>query len=234
MNIAGFQPLSLLDYPGVIASIVFTQGCVFRCAYCHNPALISHTSETPLIPQEEIFAQLRKNKRMVEGVCITGGEPTIQAGLEEFIQRLKREQFLVKLDTNGFHPTLVKRLIEKKLVDYIAMDLKHTWDHYTNVTRVGGAQVTANCRKTFELIQQSGVPHEFRTTICPEFHTEEEVIQIATQLAPGSRYALQPIRYGVTLDPDLVATPSTVPLNVHKIVKALHEQRPDLEVITRE
>ena len=230
MMIAGFQTLSLLDYPGVISSIIFTQGCVFRCSYCHNPELIPHTAKSTTITQEEILTKLRRHRNMVEGVCITGGEPTIHPDLPELIRKLKQERFLVKLDTNGINPRMITRLIDEHLVDYLAMDLKHVWEKYDEVARSGSPRTPENCKRSFEVIQRSSIPHEFRTTAYAGLHTEEELIQIGAQLQHGERYAIQPIRYGVTFDSDLTALPS---LNIERIVEKLGSLRPDLELIVR-
>ena len=230
MIIAGFQELSLIDYPGLISAIVFTQGCVFRCPYCHNPELVPRTSQSPAISLEEILTKLRRHRNMIEGVCITGGEPTIHHDLPDCIRTLKREGFLVKLDTNGINPGMVKRLIDERLVDYFAMDLKHVWERYEEVAQTGSARITDTCKQTFELIQQSDVRHEFRTTVYSGLHTEDDIIQIGTQLQKGERYVIQPIRYGVTLNPDLETTP---PLEIERIMERLHSLRPDLEVVLR-
>lgn len=221
--------MSLIDYPGVIAAVIFTQGCPFRCAYCHNPDII-RASDGTRTAYDDILVKLRQHRKMLEGVCITGGEPTMQADLPEFIRTLKREGFLVKLDTNGVHPHMVELLIRQRLVDYIAMDIKHLWEKYETVIRSGGSKTVENCRQTYELIQQSGVRHEFRTTACPGMHTEDDLLRIGLALQPGERYALQPVRYGVTLDPALPIMPS---LNVEGVAEQLRELRPDMEVLVR-
>jgi len=230
MIIAGLQTLSLIDYPGVISAVIFTQGCVFRCPYCHNPELIPRESSQSNMSTEEVLTTLCRHKNMIEGVCITGGEPTMHHDLPDLIRALKQERFLVKLDTNGIHPTMIKQLIDEHAVDYLAMDLKHVWKSYDEVIRTEGARSTENCRQTFELIQGSHVAHEFRTTVCPELHTEEDIIQIASQLKQGERYILQPIRYGKTLDTEL--KPSS-PLNYQLLMEKIRVLRPDLELRIR-
>lgn len=232
MMISGFQPLTLLDYPGLISSIVFTQGCPFRCAYCHNPDLVptqaSHPEQT--VSTETVLNHLRTHKRMIEGLCITGGEPTMQPDLPDFIKQVRRLGMRVKLDTNGVHPRMIEQLIQEQLVDYFAMDLKHTWEHYANVIGVHQEQVLRNCQETFKLIQASGVPHEFRTTVYSGFHSSEDLIRIASQLKNGERYALQEIRYGTTLDPHLAQTP---PLNLETTADAVRHAFPLLQVEVR-
>lgn len=230
MIIAGFQSLSLLDYPGIIASIVFTQGCIFRCPYCHNPQLVPRAASLPTISDKEVFAKLLQHQKMIEGVCITGGEPTIHPDLPDFIRELKRMRFLVKLDTNGINPPMVKQLFDERLVDYIAMDLKQTWDKYDQVVQAGVGHVVENCKQTYELISRSGVQHEFRTTIYSGLHTESDIIEMGARLPEGERYILQPIRYGGTLDPELKQLPS---LDVERISRGLKALRPDLEILIR-
>ncbi len=229
MNIAGFQPLSLTDYPGILSSIVFTQGCPFRCAYCHNPELISTTTPAS-VSEDVVFDHLQKNRKMLEGVCITGGEPTIQAGLREFIERVKSMGFLVKLDTNGVHPRVVRSFLEAGIIDYVAMDLKNVWSRYVDVVRTGTDAVVKNCRETFQLIRDSGVAHEFRTTICPGVHTEEDFMEMGSYLRAGESWYIQETRLGNTLDPDL---PSSIPFSVPNLVTQLKEAYPSVEIATR-
>lgn len=199
MMIAGFQKLSLLDFPGVIASIVFTQGCAFRCGYCHNPELLPLRAAMPTVPEQDVLGALRSRRKIVEGVVITGGEPTLQADLVDFIRRVKSLGLLVKLDTNGMHPLVITELIAKKLVDYIAMDVKNQWNRYEPVARVSNPAVIEKCRETFELIQESAIPHEFRTTIFPGVHTIEDIAAIVGYLKPGEQYFIQRFRSGKTL-----------------------------------
>jgi pyruvate formate lyase activating enzyme len=151
MILSGFQPLSLLDYPGIICSIVFTQGCPFRCVYCHNPELIPAQAPdaSKILKEEDVLAHLNRRKHIVEGVCITGGEPTVHPDLPEFIKKVKRLGMLVKLDTNGLTPRTIERLIKERLVDFFAMDLKHTWERYSEVIGINQKNVIDNCGKRF-------------------------------------------------------------------------------------
>lgn len=229
MVIAGFQSLSLIDYPGKSCSIVFTQGCPFRCPYCHNPELIS-TRPTTTVSEESVFAYLEKHKKMLDGVCITGGEPTIQVGLRAFIERVKNLGLLVKLDTNGVHPEFMRAIFADKLVDFVAMDLKHRWGRYHDVIRAGGEKVVENCRETFGIIQESGVDHEFRSTIAPALHNEEDIIEMASYLKPGERYALQEIRYQKTLDPELA---HGEPMDLAQVAERLRLRYPSLKLELR-
>lgn len=232
MLISGFQPLSLLDYPGIICSIVFTQGCPFRCVYCHNPELIPVRTPEPdkILREEDILERLHQRKHIVEGICITGGEPTIHPDLPEFIARLKQRGMLVKLDTNGIHPQMVKRLIEQKLVDFIAMDVKHVWEKYPEAIGANYQNAINHCRETFHVIQASSIPHEFRTTVYSGIHSAQDLLDIAAQLNAGERYALQAIRYGKTLNPTLA---QTTPLDLESVARELHTRQPALQVEVR-
>ena len=175
MKISGFQKLTLLDFPGKIACIIFTQGCNFCCSYCQNSLLIPHENEE-LIAEEEIFEYLNQRKKILDGIVISGGEPTIQIGLTNFIKRVKELGLLVKLDTNGSNPNLLKQLIEEKLVDYVAMDIKNLLEDYEEVTK---CKVNiANIKKSMEILKQGKVEYEFRTTIIKNIHTLDKILEI--------------------------------------------------------
>jgi pyruvate formate lyase activating enzyme len=229
MIIAGFQALSLLDYPGKCCSIVFTQGCPFRCPYCHNPELVP-TRPTTTITEESVIRYLMEHRDMIDGVCITGGEPTIQVGLRRFIEHIKGIGLLVKLDTNGVSPKSVQELVADNLVDYIAMDLKQTWDKYQDVIRSGGTHTVDNCRETFQIIQESAVDHEFRTTILPGSHTEADFCQMLGYLKNGETYFIQETRFKKTLTPNLQEEKA---LNAHQLAQKLQELFPRLIITSR-
>ena len=161
INIGGVTPLSTIDFPGHLAAVVYTQGCNFRCLYCHNVRLVE-CQERPFT-QAEIFTFLQTRRRLIDGIVITGGEPTLQRGLPAFCQILKEMGFLVKLDTNGTNPLMLKLLIKKRLIDYIAMDIKSPWGKYKKVIQTN---FPINIIKdAFYLIKSSGLPCEFRTTV---------------------------------------------------------------------
>jgi pyruvate formate lyase activating enzyme len=202
MIIAGYQKLSLLDYPKTPCAILFTQGCSFRCAFCHNPELIPIEGGIRL-DHEDVFANLEKNKKMADAVTITGGEPTLQKDLPEFMAKLKERGFRVKLDTNGVTPEMVRRIIDGKLADYFAMDLKQTWKKYDEIVRVGAPGLIERVKETFGLIQDSGIDHEFRTTILPHSHKAEDFMEMTGYLKEGEKYFIQDIRFNITLEPDL-------------------------------
>lgn len=222
MQIAGFQPFSLIDFPEKSAAIVFTQGCVFRCAFCHNPELIPHEPTTTIDP-DVVLQTLQSRMKMLDGLVITGGEPTLQPDLIDFIRRVKATGLLVKLDTNGVHPNIVAKLISEHLVDYFAMDLKHTWAKYDLVARTGNPRVIENCKQTFALIQESGIDHEFRTTVFPSLHRAEDFYEMVGYLKPGEKYFIQETRFTKTLDPNLSRE---MQFSVHDLVPQLKQIAP--------
>jgi pyruvate formate lyase activating enzyme len=229
MRIAGFQPLTLLDYPGKVAATVFTQGCPFRCAYCHNPELLP-VRRAAAIGDEEVLRRLAARRDFLDGVCVTGGEPTLQPDLPDFLARLKALGLAVKLDTNGLHPRMVEDLMARGLVDYLAMDLKHVWRRYHEVIGTAAKAAIANCRATAALIEDGGVAHEFRTTVTAAFHSETDLLEIAEGLRPGARYALQAARYGKTLS--LVRAPA-VEVDLEAAAARIRAARPDLRLDIR-
>jgi pyruvate formate lyase activating enzyme len=234
MIVAGFQPLSLIDYPGKIASIVFTQGCLFRCPFCHNPKLIAkknESSEEEQSAEKEFWEHLERRKGFIDGVVVTGGEPTLHADLPEFLARIKSMGYLVKLDTNGIMPEMVREILSRKLVDYFAMDLKDVWGRYQRIANIapGKEAMLKNCEETFGLIRNSGIPYEWRTTVLPGVHTEESFVGIAEQLLPGEKYFLQDINYAVTLR----KLDNTKRLDVPAIAERLQRKFPELVVDVR-
>ncbi|MFH1696981.1 MAG: anaerobic ribonucleoside-triphosphate reductase activating protein [Candidatus Diapherotrites archaeon] len=190
MDIAGLQKTTLIDYPGKVACTVFVAGCNFRCPYCHNPDLVQAGREIPKMPRQgEFFKFLAKRKKWLDGVCITGGEPTLNAELPEFIGKIKAEGFLVKLDTNGTNPKLLGELIKGGLVDYVAMDIKAPLEGYDKV--VGVKVDTAAIKESAAMLMQGGVDYEFRTTVVPELFGEKEAREIAKWLKGAKKYYLQ-------------------------------------------
>lgn len=186
MRIAGLQKLTLLDYPDHMACIVFTQGCNFNCGYCQNSSLIDFIGEGT-IEEDEIFEFLKKRKGILSGVVITGGEPTVQNDLKDFIKKIKELGYEVKLDTNGTNPKIIKELIDENLVDYIAMDIKHVLSNYKDVTKVN-----ADIKKLEESIGEvKRIPHEFRTTVIKGIHDIDSLSQIIDHIGEYERYYLQ-------------------------------------------
>lgn len=195
MNISGWIKQSMMDFPGKIAAVVFTQGCNFKCPYCHNPELIAF--ETGSFSEEVIFQHFTKNRFLLDGVVITGGEPTLQPELLNFIKKIKSLGLAVKLDTNGSHPKLVKKLIGQQLVDYFAMDIKSAFD-YRNYSLASGIPISEtllqNIKQTMHMIIESGIEHEFRTTICKELITFNNISSILHEIEGCKRYCLQQYR----------------------------------------
>jgi pyruvate formate lyase activating enzyme len=189
VRIGGFLPFSLIDFPGGIACVLFTQGCPFRCHYCHNPELVEPHKFGKVFPEEEFFKFLKTRKGKLDGVVITGGEPTIQADLFEFIKEIKKEGFRVKLDTNGTQPSVVRRLIEEGLVDYFAMDIKAPLDKYEKVV---GIEINSDAiRETIQLIMKSPIDYEFRTTALKNLLSSDDIIEIVKTIKGAKKYVLQ-------------------------------------------
>lgn len=188
MKIGGLIKFTLIDYPGRVAAVVFTQGCNFRCRYCHNPELVyPHLLQEPM-PQEEVMSFLRRRQGTLEGVVVTGGEPTLQPDLLDFLAAVKSLGYFIKLDTNGAKPDVLQAVIEKKLVDYIAMDLKAPLEKYAVITGVS-CDVSV-LQRSMKLIQDSGLEYEFRTTYDKEVLTDKD-IDALKELTKGQHYRVQ-------------------------------------------
>lgn len=203
MLISGVQQFTMLDYPNKTACIVFTPGCNFRCGFCHNPEFVLPEEidqiKESFIPEAAFFHFLETRKGLLDGVVITGGEPTLMGDLLEFIQKVKNMGFLVKLDSNGNTPTILKKILETGLVDYVAMDIKTTLPKYKEL--VGLRAREEYIQEAITCIKESGIDHEFRSTIVKEVHTAD-VLQGMVELVSGAkRYFLQNFRPEKTLDP---------------------------------
>lgn len=202
MRIGGIQKLTLIDYPGKIATTVFTVGCSFRCGFCHNPELVLPEKFPELNEMEkEFFAHLEKRVGKLEGVCITGGEPTIQPDIIEFIRKIKEMGYVVKLDSNGSNPHVLEKIIKERLVDFIAMDIKSAPGNYSSV--VGLNVDIEKIKKSVKIIMESGIDYEFRTTVVPGIHSEEEFLEIAKWIKGAKAYYLQEYREMITLDEEI-------------------------------
>jgi pyruvate formate lyase activating enzyme len=189
MRIGGFNKLTTQDFPGNLACIIFTNGCNFDCDYCYNRDLVE--SHAPEISEEEIFSYLNQRKNMLDGVVISGGEPTIWNDLIPFMEKIKELGLKIKLDTNGYRPELLKEILDKNLVDYIAMDIKALFNEYYKI--VNRKLDTDKLIESINLIKKSKVDHEFRTTIIKGFHTIEDLDKIV-EVVDGSPYYLQNFR----------------------------------------
>jgi pyruvate formate lyase activating enzyme len=211
VRIGGFVPVSLCDYPCRVAAVIFTQGCNFRCPFCHNGQLIERQRDTPL-DEEVVLAQIAERRNRLGGVVVTGGEPTLQGDLPQFLHRLRQLGLAVKLDTNGSQPDVLQALVADRLVNYFAMDIKAPWDKYDRLA--GQACDTIQVRRSMRIIAASGVPHEFRTTRVEALLSTEECAEIARQVPAGSAHKWQRFRPEHSLDKSLrpaVDTLSTVP-----------------------
>lgn len=189
MNIGGFQRFSLIDYPGKICAIVFTQGCNFRCPYCHNPELVDPKRFSRPIPREEIIEFLANRRGKLDAVEITGGEPTLQPDLIDFMSELKKLSYLVKLDSNGSNPAIISEAIEREIVDYIAMDVKAPLERYREIT--GSRVDPAKIEHSIELIMSSGLNYEFRTTVVKSQLGKRDILEIGRLIRGSKRYILQ-------------------------------------------
>ena len=202
MIIGALQKTSLIDYPGEISAVIFTRGCNFRCPYCHNPELVDKKRYTTPLEINEVLTFLENRKGLLDGVVITGGEPTIHGYLPEFLLKIKQMGYLVKLDTNGTNPAMMRRVIDLNLVDYIAMDYKAPLGKYAEVVR---SEVNVHhIVDSMEVIKNSGIRYEFRTTIVKELLTADDVQTIRHEIGSGEKYCIQEFNPTKTLDEDFL------------------------------
>lgn len=189
MTINGMQKLTLLDYPGNVACLIFTQGCNFRCPFCHNSGLLDMNNNCEKIDEKEVFKYLEKRRGLLDGVCISGGEPLLQKDIVDFIRKVKDLGYKVKLDTNGSSPKKLKQLIEDGLIDYVAMDIKNDFLNYDKTA--GMCTNIDNIKKSIEIIENSNIEYEFRTTIVKQFHDIGKLEKIIQYIGPNARYYIQ-------------------------------------------
>jgi pyruvate formate lyase activating enzyme len=200
MHIGGLQELTLIDYPGKLAATVFLCGCNFRCPWCYSSEIVlpEKIKIQPEFTEKEVFDFLKSRKNLIEGVVLCGGEPTTSKGLASLIKKIKKEGFFVKLDTNGTNPKVLKELIDKKLVDYVAMDLKAPKEKYNNVS---GVKVDIKkIQKSIDILKKGEVDYEFRTTVIPGFHQKEDLLEMAKWISGAKKYYLQNFLPQKTLD----------------------------------
>ena len=190
MRIQGLQKLTLLDFPEKMACTVFTAGCNFRCPFCHNASLVVDIPKEAEMSEEEFFTFLGKRQGVLDGVCISGGEPLLQPDIEHFMRRIKELGFLIKLDTNGSFPDKLKNLVEKGLVDYVAMDIKNSKETYALTVGVETLDIGA-IEKSVAYLKEGHVPYEFRTTVVKHYHSKETFEQIGQWLEGTEKYFLQ-------------------------------------------
>ena len=189
MLIGGLQRSSLIDYPGIISAVVFAQGCNFRCPYCHNPELVYPDEYRTPIPENDVLLLLKKRRRLLDGVVISGGEPLLQKDLGPFLKRVKAIGYRVKLDTNGSLPDLLSAVIQERLVDFIAMDIKAPFRKYE---AVAGVRVNTDAiKESIRLIVQSGVKHQFRTTKADILLDDKDIEEICKCVGNAACYVVQ-------------------------------------------
>lgn len=241
MKIHGLQKMTLLDFPGNVACTVFLGGCDFRCPYCHNFELVDGSAE-PIMEEEEFFAFLEKRKGILDGVCVTGGEPCLRKDLPDFIRRIKFLGYKVKLDTNGNHPDMVKELVDAGLIDYVAMDIKNSPEKYPMTAGLSqsynyqdavlGAQSTRfdieHVRQTVALLLESRVDYEFRTTVVGEYHDEADFKAIGQWIGGAKKYFLQQYTPRDTVPDRTLTSPSRE--TMEKYVSILKEYVPTAEI----
>jgi len=205
MKIGGFQKFSLIDYPGLISAVIFTQGCNLRCPYCHNPELVLPERFEKTIDPEYVIDFLENRKGKIDSVTITGGEPTLQKGLLPFINRIRKLKFKIKLDTNGTYPEIIQKVLDKNLVDYIAMDIKAPYGSYSYLS--GVSIDTNSITESIYSILNSGVNYQFRTTIVPGLHTDEMIREISLWMKSlNAKHIFQEFVSTKILDPSILET----------------------------
>ncbi len=190
MTFGGFQKLTLLDFPGVVACTLFTKGCNFRCPFCHNAPLVNRLEQAADFSEDEVLSYLRKRQGILEGVCITGGEPLIQPELEDFITNVKSMGYKVKLDTNGSFPHKLKELVSKGLLDYVAMDIKNSFGKYPATAGCESVSMQ-DIEESIDFLLSGALEYEFRTTVARELHTIEDIRLIAKRIQGATRYYIQ-------------------------------------------
>lgn len=188
MIIQGLQKLTVLDFPGQVACIVFTAGCSFRCPFCHNATLVK--GEGDVVTEDEVLSFLKKRQGILDGVVITGGEPTIQKDLKEFILKVKALGYKVKLDTNGYHPDALKELLDGNLLDYVAMDVKNSKEKYSCTTGIQNVDIS-RIERSIEMLKIGNVPYEFRTTVMEETHDIQDIVEIGKWLQGAKKHYIQ-------------------------------------------
>ena len=194
--------MTLLDFPGRVACTVFLGGCNFRCPYCHNSELFDGTAE-PVMDEEELLVFLQKRKGILDGVCITGGEPTLQPGLEDLLRRIKEMGYPVKLDTNGYRPEVLKKLVDEGLVDYVAMDIKNGPDAYGETVGLSKMELS-RLEESIRFLTGGAVDYEFRTTVVKELHNETSITQMGKWLAAVAKAPVKRLFLQSFVDRDTV------------------------------
>lgn len=224
MKLIGLQKMTVLDFPGRVACIVFTFGCNFRCPFCHNASLVLGDGESD-ITEEEFFSYLQKRKGILDGVCVTGGEPLLQKDIEDFLRKIKNSGYEIKLDTNGMFPEKLKKIVNAGLVDYVAMDIKNSPEYYA--ATVGKDELDFDkIKESIDfLINEASVDYEFRTTVVAEFHTESAFEEIGKLIKGAKKYYLQGfVDSGDLIGNNLTALPKNIMEKMAERVKPYVEK----------
>lgn len=231
MFLGGLQKTTLIDFPGRVACTVFTVGCNFRCPFCHNRDLVTienfKKSGLKEISEQYFFEFLEKRKKILDGVCITGGEPTLQSDLPQFCKKIKVLGLEVKLDTNGSNPKIVDALIRNKLIDYIAMDIKSCFEEYEKV--IGIKNYELKIKNSIKLILKSGLEYEFRTTIVPGIHNKENMIKLARDVSKVN-WVIQNFRPQNCLDPKYLKIKPFTSEELKEFLNALKTVLPNVKL----
>jgi len=228
VKIGGLQRVSLIDYPGCISAVAFLQGCNFRCPYCHNPELVNPALFQPVMRESDFFDFLKARRGKLDAVVITGGEPTIHEDLESFIGHIQKMDFLVKLDTNGSNPTILKTLIDKNLLSFISMDVKAPLSKYQDVVR---KKIDTDCiKESIDLILKAKLSHEFRTTVVRSQLKKKDILQIARLIAGAEIYVLQKFVPSKTLEKNYMQEKSLSDPEFQQIKKTLESDFPCIKV----
>jgi pyruvate formate lyase activating enzyme len=230
MRIGGLQKCSTIDFPEKVACVLFTQGCNFRCAFCHNEELVDPKRWVASISEEEIFAFLEKRKNVLDAVVISGGEPTLQKDLAEWFRRIRDLRLATKLDTNGTHPDVLQSLIQENLLDFVAMDIKHRLEEMAYSCIVGIPGTLSDVKQSIQILMGSSINYEFRTTLIQEIHKPEDVLTLAESLRGARQWALQKFRPEKTLDPQWKAFHPWSSDEIEQLKIVLSRQFPGLKV----
>jgi pyruvate formate lyase activating enzyme len=206
IEIKGFSETSFLDWPGKLCSVLFLPFCNFRCPYCHNHPLVFHPEQYATVPMEDVLARLHSLRTWIDGVCLTGGEPTLHSDLPLLVREIKRHTFLVKLDTNGSNPQMLGNLIEGGEIDFVSMDVKAPLDPFRYSRSIGLPITLKHILESIEILKRGKVEYEFRMTVVPGLHQEEDIRILGNQLKSGTRFILQNFNPENPLDPSLKKT----------------------------
>ena len=190
MRICGLQKLAMVDYPGKLAATVFTGGCNLRCPFCHNALLVTRLTESPSLSEDEILSFLASRKNLLDGMVLSGGEPLMQPGCTDFLQRVRELGLSIKVDTNGCYPDILGDILSRGLVDYVAMDLKNSREKYADTVGIPGFDLSS-IEESIQILKNSGVDYEFRTTAVQGFHTSNDIRAIGQWVQGAPRYFLQ-------------------------------------------